>query len=196
MARRGGEIELPSREIVIHGLEIIDFEPERVRMRIACGSGTYIRSLGSDIARGLGTDAVMCRLVRTAIGSIRLQDCCDLRRLTDRAEVVRSIHDPARLLTQMPRILLSAQGCRQISHGIPITESDIVSQDAPIPVGEQLAESSAGESKPIAAFDELGRLAAILTRRSDGRYRSLRVFQKTSDTHQPQPNSRPQSPES
>ena len=41
---------------------------------IRCGSGTYVRSLGADLAESLGTAAVMSALVRTEIGPFRLAD--------------------------------------------------------------------------------------------------------------------------
>ena len=50
--------------------------PELV-LEVDCGSGTYIRSLGRDLAESLGTSAVMSALVRTAIGNFDLDEAVD-----------------------------------------------------------------------------------------------------------------------
>jgi tRNA pseudouridine55 synthase len=47
-ARRGDEMELPLREVVVHSLELLVFEPPLLSLRVACSSGTYIRSLVHD----------------------------------------------------------------------------------------------------------------------------------------------------
>ena len=52
--------------------------PELV-LDVECGSGTYIRSLGRDLAESLGTAAVMSALVRTAIGGFRVEEAVDPR---------------------------------------------------------------------------------------------------------------------
>ena len=49
---------------------------------IECGSGTYVRALGRDLAAELGTTAVMSALERTAIGGFRVEDAVTLDDLT------------------------------------------------------------------------------------------------------------------
>ena len=82
-ARRGEEFELPARTITIHRLEILRYEYPELELAIECGSGTYVRSLGRDLAAALGTAAVMSALVRTAIGDFRLEDAVALDALTN-----------------------------------------------------------------------------------------------------------------
>ncbi|MFO1021107.1 MAG: tRNA pseudouridine(55) synthase TruB [Planctomycetales bacterium] len=69
LARRGKEFELEPRTVVIHALQIVEYEYPKLVLDIHCGSGTYVRSLGRDLARQVGTAAVMSNLERTAIGS-------------------------------------------------------------------------------------------------------------------------------
>jgi tRNA pseudouridine55 synthase len=68
-ARRGETVVLAEREVEIHGWEILWREGDRVRLRIACSSGTYIRSLISDLH-----DAYCLELRRTAIGPFTLEN--------------------------------------------------------------------------------------------------------------------------
>lgn len=68
LARKGKIIEHQPRPIQIHRIDILEYDYPTLRLRVECGSGTYVRSLGRDLARAAGTDAVMSALRRTAIG--------------------------------------------------------------------------------------------------------------------------------
>ena len=64
-----------SATMSIHRLEILRYEYPELELAIECGSGTYVRSLGRDLAASLGTAAVMSALVRTAIGAFPRRGC-------------------------------------------------------------------------------------------------------------------------
>ncbi|MFH5806695.1 tRNA pseudouridine(55) synthase TruB [Alienimonas sp. DA493] len=72
LARRGEEVELEPKRVRVDALEILSFDGNRLGLRIQCGSGFYVRSLGRDLAAALGTEAVMETLVRTRIGGFEL----------------------------------------------------------------------------------------------------------------------------
>ncbi len=72
LARRGEEVELRAKSVRVDRLEILSFDGDRLALRIECGSGFYVRSLGRDLAAALGTEAVMESLVRTRIGGFEL----------------------------------------------------------------------------------------------------------------------------
>src|SRR4029079_9054729 len=55
LARRGEAVELAARPIVIHSLEIVRYNYPELELLVRCGSGTYIRSLGRDLAEALGS---------------------------------------------------------------------------------------------------------------------------------------------
>ncbi len=67
-ARRGEQFEIPKRKITIYDLELIDCKYPFVKFRVKCSSGTYIRTLGQDIAKALGTEGYLTELRRTKIG--------------------------------------------------------------------------------------------------------------------------------
>ncbi|WP_252503566.1 tRNA pseudouridine(55) synthase TruB [Sporosarcina sp. Marseille-Q4943] len=83
-ARKGIEVERPERIVHIYEIELLDdrelFEGEEIRfmIRIACGKGTYIRTLSVQIGEQLGFPAHMATLVRTASGNFRQHDCLTL----------------------------------------------------------------------------------------------------------------------
>lgn len=83
LARQGVEIEREEREVTIYSLELI-FANEKentYEIDVSCSSGTYIRSLISDIGEALGCGAVMTKLERTAANGISISDCLTLEEL-------------------------------------------------------------------------------------------------------------------
>ena len=73
-ARKGNELEMPVREVVVKELEVLDFKIPDLELRIACGKGTYIRSLANDIGTACGSGAYLAGLRRTGIGSFRVEN--------------------------------------------------------------------------------------------------------------------------
>lgn len=80
MARRGEEVALAAKPVRIDEIELTGFDPEAMQMsiRVACGKGTYIRSLARDIGYALGSGAFLTSLCRTRVGDVRLEDCLTL----------------------------------------------------------------------------------------------------------------------
>jgi tRNA pseudouridine55 synthase len=77
LARKGKDVQLAAKPVRIDELELTDFNPETMQMsiRVACGKGTYIRSLARDIGAALGSGAYLTALCRTRVGDVRIEDC-------------------------------------------------------------------------------------------------------------------------
>lgn len=73
-ARKGNEIEMPARQVVVNELEVIDFNLPDLTLRINCSKGTYIRSLANDIGQACESGAYLAGLRRTKIGSFQVED--------------------------------------------------------------------------------------------------------------------------
>ena len=69
LARAGEVVEMPSRIITVHSLEVIDYTYPQLKIRTHVSSGTYIRTLAEDIGTALGTGAYCPQLRRTAIST-------------------------------------------------------------------------------------------------------------------------------
>ncbi len=83
LARKGIEFELKPSQIEIYKLQVIEkINESTYRFLINCSSGTYIRSLGRDIANKLNTEATMTSLIRTRVGSFYLKDSINFDDLT------------------------------------------------------------------------------------------------------------------
>ena len=177
LARQGKDFSLQPRTVVIHRLDIVEYAYPRLKLLVECGTGTYIRSLGSDLARGLGSDAIMCQLVRTRIGPFELSDCVSLDALQASDDVGRQLAAPQLMVSHLPQVALSAEQARAIRNGIPV---ELPNQQQP----------------QLVAIDEHERLAAILQPTGRGLYRSLRVFQAENEVSHPKSSSTPHRPES
>ena len=84
LARKGKQVEMPVRKIKIYSLEILDYNWPELKIRCHVSSGTYIRTLGEDIGKALGTGAYLTALRRTEVGgysvdaATRLADFIDM----------------------------------------------------------------------------------------------------------------------
>lgn len=85
-ARKGENIELKAKELVIDEIELLDFRPDMIKIRVVCSKGTYIRALARDIGQALGSGAHLIGLVRTRIGDIRLEDCLQVDQIDELVE--------------------------------------------------------------------------------------------------------------
>jgi tRNA pseudouridine55 synthase len=157
LARKGAEVELEPRPITVHRLDVVEYRYPEVVLDIECSSGTYVRSLGRDLAEHLGTAAVMSALVRTSIGSFRIAESCELGNVSE-IRVLKNLQPVAVALTDLPRLTLTSAAAIEIGHGRRITWEDAPAMDE------------------IAAFDEHGSLIAILARSGENQLKPLRVF--------------------
>lgn len=73
LARKGSDLELPAKEVMIHDIKIKRVELPEVELEVTCGKGTYIRSLARDIGRALGSGAHLTMLRRTKVGSFDVE---------------------------------------------------------------------------------------------------------------------------
>ncbi len=74
LARKGKEVKLEPRRLVISEFEIIKIEMPVIHFRVVCSTGTYIRSLANDFGEALGCGAYLSSLCRTRIGEFKLED--------------------------------------------------------------------------------------------------------------------------
>ncbi len=83
-ARKGKEVELKAKPLVIEELEMLPSELPELKLRIVCSKGTYIRALTRDIGTALQSGAHLTSLCRTRVGDVRLQDCLTVDQAVDK----------------------------------------------------------------------------------------------------------------
>jgi tRNA pseudouridine55 synthase len=143
LARHGEMPSLAERPVVVHSLRIAGYKYPDLALAIECGSGTYVRSLGRDLAESLGTGAVMNRLVRTAIGSFGIETAVDPNSLD-----AKSLLD----------ILLPIESALQSLPAIQLTEEEVFR----VRRGQFVSRLGHGFANHIAAFDSNRQLVAVL----------------------------------
>lgn len=139
LARAGETPDLKPRPVTVHRAELLWHRDDRAAFEIECSSGTYVRSLMTDLG-----DAYCEELERTAIGPFLLEDAAEER-----------IAPLREALAFMPELVLSAEDAVAIRHGRRIA----VSEGGPAQIrltheGELVAigESQAGEVRPVVVF--------------------------------------------
>jgi tRNA pseudouridine synthase B len=84
MARRGEEVDLKPKILVIDEMELLEFSPEEIVIRVVCSKGTYIRALARDIGAALNSGGHLRALRRTRVGSVDVAQCSSVRDAVER----------------------------------------------------------------------------------------------------------------
>lgn len=165
LAREGKEVELTPRQVHVYQLNLLRYAYPEMELEITCGSGTYVRSLGRDIAESLGTGAVMSGLVRTGVGPFRIEASVPLDALSP--ESWREHLLPPRLaVSHLSAVVLTGDQVETIYRGQPVTTIHVEPAQYAIP-GDQPRGAFAG-------LNEQGELVSILRRDKEGRFWPLR----------------------
>ncbi len=74
LAREGKDFVLPPKKVSIYSLKSKRVSEIEYQIEIECGGGTYVRSIGRDIAEKLSTKAIMSSLIRTQSGAFVIEN--------------------------------------------------------------------------------------------------------------------------
>lgn len=166
LARSGKPPELKPRPVHVYRMTVVAYDYPVLTLEVQCGSGTYIRSLGRDLAESLGTAAVMSGLTRTAIGRFTLAEAVEPANL-GKDDWADRLLPPSLAVEMLPRVKLAAEEIVEIGHGRTISmPMDFDGSLNPSPIKHQ----------EYAGIGPDGRLVAILIPRGENRLRPLRNF--------------------
>lgn len=82
LARNNVEFDIPAKKVEIFEIKLLEFNGVNLKLEITCGSGTYIRSIGRDLAEKLHTIATMTSLVRTNVGKCNINNALEIQSLS------------------------------------------------------------------------------------------------------------------
>ena len=118
-ARQGIEIERAAREIILHRIELTDFQGDVACISVDCSKGTYIRVLAEDIGSLLGCGAHLIGLRRTRVGNFSLADALTLDTLEATPEAERDVLllPTDQLLPGLPSIELDRDAAYYLRQG-------------------------------------------------------------------------------
>jgi len=153
-ARQGIEIERPARPIKILGLSLISFTDNQIIFDVHSSKGTYVRTLGEDIAKALGTVGHLTALHRTQTGSLLGDDMLTFEEIEKQLD--DCIHPLDIAIQHLQRIDLTTEQADLIRHGgkleFPKPDTDLVrfyENDICIAVGEWQAEKNLLKPKRV-----------------------------------------------
>ncbi|WP_373727909.1 tRNA pseudouridine(55) synthase TruB [Bacteroides heparinolyticus] len=75
LARKGKEVELKPKLLVIDEIELLECNLPEIKVRVVCSKGTYIRALARDIGQALESGAHLTALQRTRVGDVHIEEC-------------------------------------------------------------------------------------------------------------------------
>ena len=78
LARKGKDVPLKAKTLVIDEIELLECELPYIKIRVVCSKGTYIRALARDIGDALNSGAYLTSLRRTRVGDVKVEDCLQL----------------------------------------------------------------------------------------------------------------------
>lgn len=168
LARAGVEIERTPREIEIEEIELLPPEGclektahqavyfsdlPRLRIRVACSKGTYIRTVCQDIGEKLGCGAAMSSLVRTKAGQFSLEDAhtlSEIERIRDR-EGLQSVLIPVdACFDEYPALRVTEDGMRFLKNGNELKYSELEGK------GKNICMTDMSENAPVRVYDPGG----------------------------------------
>ncbi|MCC6561229.1 MAG: tRNA pseudouridine(55) synthase TruB [Xanthomonadales bacterium] len=117
LARQGQMVEAPSREVVIERIEVRAYSPEALELEVACGSGTYIRSLAVDLGRALGSAAHLSALRRLWVRPFEQEPMLGLDELNDCVDPCVHLLPIDRALGQLPALALDTASLAELRFG-------------------------------------------------------------------------------
>ncbi len=156
--RRGETVERETRPVTVHSLALVSYDPgvPSATFELVCSSGTYVRTLISDLASSLGTGAYLTALRRTSVAHLDLQDAVHLEDLSE-PEIYNRIIPSSEVVSHLPVVEVGPQGRRGVCNGRPLElEEDPAG-------GGSFRVEEAGELLAVYRFrDGAGRAEAVL----------------------------------
>jgi len=146
LARAGRVVDLQPRLVRIDRADLVSYRWPHLELEIACGGGTYIRSIARDVGEALTCGGLVATLVRTRIGPFALDSSADPTTLTS-SSLAANLRPALDAVPDLPRITLDESQARAIAQGRVINAANLALDS--VPHGE------------IALVDADGRLIAI-----------------------------------
>jgi tRNA pseudouridine55 synthase len=137
LARAGIEVPRAPRRVRIDAIELLGWSAPLLRLRVACGKGTYIRSLAADLGEAFGCGARLDALERTRLGPFALAEAVPwpLVREGDPTVLRPRVLPPDRAVAHLPAARLGPAAADRLLRGQRPTGADAAAVAATIPPG-------------------------------------------------------------
>ena len=119
-ARRKEATGLAPRPVRVDRFEIVGYEPPRLRVRVLCGQGTYIRSLARDLGQALGCGGLVEQLRRLRVGALTIRDAVEWGALERQTAAHMFLSARRALCGVLGFLEIDARGAEAFFHGQPV----------------------------------------------------------------------------
>jgi len=173
--RAGEEFDMPKRTVEVYSLQVLRYQFPELELDIVCGSGTYIRTLGLDLALAAGSTAVMSHLRRQGVGPFVDADSVSLDQLrTD--DIQSMLVPPTMAVHQLPQLAIDETGSERLGHGLCVAGQPSGDPKKSLPEAGwaegnwaegNWADGNWADGSEAAAVDASGALRAIVRRKNE-----------------------------
>lgn len=120
-ARKGENIEIKPRKVIIYKIELLefDYENQNAKILVNCSKGTYIRSIAYDIGQKLNCGGYLTELVRTKSGEFEIKTAINLDSIGSIEIAEKNLINPVNILNK-PKYNVSDLEKDKVVHGMPI----------------------------------------------------------------------------
>ena len=172
LARQGIEVERKARRVKILDIEILETELPRVRMRVTCSKGTYIRTLCDDIGQKLGCGACMEELLRTRVERFSIEESLklsEIQELKEEGKLKTVLMTIDSMFPDLAKVTLDEAASCAVKNG------NMFSREGISCVCPEKNEFSDGEN--ILVYDNMGQFVAIYRyKKDDGYFKIVKMF--------------------
>ncbi len=173
LARAGINVELKSRPVTIHELELIGFQQPTVTIEVVCGKGTYIRSIAHDLGQILGCGAHLKSLIRLRCGIFDIKDAVSMPQLEEAFRDGRGqqfLHPIDSVLSDLSSVAVNDDEANNIRNGRPLALESFS-------IPKQVETASENRSR---AYTLDGKFIAVLRfNPDDGQWYPQKVFSQS-----------------
>ena len=167
LARKGIEVERKARRVEIFSIEILEIALPKVRMRVHCSKGTYIRTLCQDIGEKLGCGGCMESLLRTRVERFGIESAItlsQLQQLADAGEAESVLLPVDQMFDHLPVRTVKAQFRKLTDNGNALWPN-------------QLEKGESKDAGQIRVYDDRDIFVGIYEYRDDTKmYKPVKIF--------------------
>lgn len=131
LAREGKTVERKARTVEIYEITVQEIHLPRVKMRVRCSKGTYIRTLCHDIGEKLSCKGCMEELMRTKVSCFSLENSLTLaqvEKFVEEEKIEEFILPPSQVLSEYPACTIRESADKLLKNGNPLTQKDFLSE--------------------------------------------------------------------
>lgn len=153
LAREGKTVERRARRVHIHEITVLDVKLPRVRMKVHCSKGTYIRTLCHDIGQSLGCGGCMEELFRTQAGRFQMEDSfrlSEIEQMRDDGSLMEAVVPVDEMFPDYRKITVSGGEEALAYNGNPLTGRKVLKAGQEVKDGER-----------VRVYDEEGHFIAV-----------------------------------